>query len=518
MSRTFLRQETQIRQSDVYDDTVTPSLANFETNPTNIETDLNNVRSAIKTIIGKTDWYSVADRSMEGLDTDLADMEGKKVLGRVSLLTDITVTAAQNFELLVAASSETPTLVAAVGANTLGAVVAQSALNGAGFLVHELIEVAGPNAIAPKNLLVIRDSTTGQPIQTSTGKDIFGLLQYESTGADGAAFNDTSAGARAKISFVIQNAGWDDLIACPVGDIAGKTINYSYVQRTTLDALAEDVFLGTATFTDVSTAVDVTRQNAYNNQGTTPVELANNADLDLATGIEWSIRDDANADLLRVIEGSGGGTTKVQIHSDVDLFDVDAVDVNFSAGIKANTGGTQIDIGVTAGKITSASSMSVETTGGAADLTLKAGLELFLDDANQTGSTWAQTGGIKLSETTAEWDAFEANFGEVSILNALNQAYASAGVVKVYSNVTVTTNADNDVSLSDANLDATLGDLSGGDFVLDHDVFLNGQLLRSGANAAANHDVYPGTDLSIGQLKFEFRVKQNDVLCVMSRA
>ena len=44
------------------------------------------------------------------------------------------------------------------------------------------------------------------------------------------------------------------------------------------------------------------------------------------------------------------------------------------------------------------------------------------------------------------------------------------------------------------------------------------QLLRSGANAAANNDVYPGTSLANGQLKFEFALTTNDVLTVMSRA
>jgi hypothetical protein len=52
----------------------------------------------------------------------------------------------------------------------------------------------------------------------------------------------------------------------------------------------------------------------------------------------------------------------------------------------------------------------------------------------------------------------------------------------------------------------------------DHDIYLNGALLRSGADASANNDVYPGTSLVAGQLKFEFPVKINDVICVISRA
>ena len=77
--------------------------------------------------------------------------------------------------------------------------------------------------------------------------------------------------------------------------------------------------------------------------------------------------------------------------------------------------------------------------------------------------------------------------------------------------------ADNDVSLADGNLSAALGDLSAGVFVDDYDIYVNGQLQLNGANAAANNDVYPGTSLAAGQLKFEFTVKVGDVICVIKR-
>ena len=44
-------------------------------------------------------------------------------------------------------------------------------------------------------------------------------------------------------------------------------------------------------------------------------------------------------------------------------------------------------------------------------------------------------------------------------------------------------------------------------FVDDVDVFLNGVLLRNGADSSANHDVYPGDTPADGDLKFEFIVK-----------
>jgi hypothetical protein len=172
-----------------------------------------------------------------------------------------------------------------------------------------------------------------------------------------------------------------------------------------------------------------------------------------------------------------------------------------------------------ANTVTSGGALSMVST--AADLNLASGLELNLTDSYRAGSTWSLSDGIQLATSSAEWDAFETQFGEVSLLAALTDA-ANPQIVKASANVTSDTSADTDVSLSDGNLDAALGDLSGGDFVGDHDIFYNGVLLRSGANAAANNDVYPGTDLDNSgdaQLRFEFSLKANrGVITVISRA
>lgn len=520
MARTFIRQETQVRQSELYDDTLAAGAA-LESAATNLEMDLNGLRSQLKRAIYADvvgDWFADIPtvngkkRAIAALNTDLDDIEEKKVLYRVEVLTDIAVPALQNYKVLSAAGTETPTQVAAVAGTQDGAVVAQSATSGAGFAAHELTEVAGPNAISPKNLLVVRNAVTGQPIQSS-GRDVYGLLQYESTGVDGAAFNDTSGGNRAKISFVRLNAALDDLEACPVADIAGQSINYSYIRRLKFDSLPEESWLGNASFTDQTASVDVTRQRAYDNQSSTPVNLTTNATLDLeGPGLIWAIRDDLEAPLLRVIEGSAGGTSAVEISSDTDTFDVNAAVNDFAFGLRIATAGQRLNLGETAGLI--------ESTGGN-DLRILGAGELYLDDGNQTGSTWAQTAGIKLSDTTAEWDQFETNYGEVSLLNAINQAKnASTRGNKVYANVTANVNADVDVGGAGggANLDAQLPNLSGGSFLTDFDVFVNGELQRPGANAAANNDYYPGTSLADGQLKFEFRLRVGDVLCVIPYA
>lgn len=512
MARTFLRQETQIRNSDTYDDTVSPTEAAFETNPANIETDLNNIRSQLKTTMGTTNWWDTVTRDVETLDGDLETIETKTFLFRTQILTDITVTAAQNYEVLSVASSETPSQTAAVGAvTTEGAVVA--AHGGSFGTSHSLTEVTGPSALRPDNLCEIRDTTLSEPIISSNGKQIYALLQSE-IATDGHTFNDIDQ--RVQLSFVEENAAGTDLIATAAGDIAGKTINYMYARRYQLQNLTEDAFLS-GVFLDRAANSDVTLDNAIDNQSGAATQ-GQNIDIQMAAATEWAWQDAASADLLRIIEGSSGGTTKVQIHSDVDLYDNDAADNDFANGIAVDSSGTEITIGETTGQIDSAAGLTLKS-GGSGDVTLDATTgDLILIDENYAGGSYDTP--FNLSDSSTEWDDFETNFGEVSLLAALNLAYTSANFTKTFANVTSTTVADTDVGGSGggANLDAQIHDISGGTFVNDHDVYLNGDLLRGGADAAANNDYYPGTSLALGQLKFEFTVKTGDVLCVISHA
>jgi len=510
MARTFIRQDTQIRNSDVYDDTVAAGVT-METAPTEVEADLNAIRSQLKRHTwadAAGNWYddnqtaNAKKRGIAALNVDLDDIEEKRLLFRAQILTDIAVPAAQAYVVLSVAGSETPSQVGAVGAvTTEGAVVAFDA----GFPAASLVEVAGSDALHPKNLLEIRDGTTGDPI-LSSGRTIYGLLQCEAN-VDGQTFNDVAQ--RVQISFVRNNATADDLEQCPAGDIGGQTINYSYVRRVAFDNIPEDAYLSGAFIDDIA-GTTATRQTVYTNQGATPVDVITNSILDLeGAGLTWVIRDDAEAVLFQITEGSAGGSSEVTIGPDTDLYDNDAIDVDFASGVQVASGTTQIDIGVNAGRI---------ETNGAADLIIDGTQELRFDDGNRTGSTWAAD--VKLTETTAEWDAYEVAFGgEVSLFNAIVQA-SKTGTrrTKVYANCTSTTAANNDVGGvgGGANLDAQLPDMSAGAFLTDYDTYLNGELLRPGADAAANNDYYPGTSLVNGQLMFEFSVKVNDVLCVIA--
>lgn len=518
MSRTFLRQDIQIKNSDAYNDSLASGVA-LESTATSIEDDLNGLRSQLAkflNVAGSPNWYDAVptvnskQRSLLQLNTDLNDIEEKRLLCRANVLTDVTVGPGANYVVLNVAGLQAPTRVAAVASTVNGAVVAQSALSGASFLAHELVELAAVSAdpLHPRNLCVIRDANTGQPIQSS-GRDVFGLLQYESTGVDGASFNDVASGNRVKISFVRPNGGFDDLEAVPVADIENRAINYNYVFRINLDAIPEDVFLSDANFVDQSASVDVTLSNAADNQGSTAVAPSTDINIDVANSNFWNFRDASQQNLLQIFSDTVGSGSEVAVTANVDILDVDAIVNDFASGVTVASAGAPIGIGVSSGLI---------GTTGANDMYLRSGAELYLDDTNQVGSTWAQVNGIKLSDTQAEWDAFEAEFGEVSLLNAITSASQTGGGttrVKGVATVTAATiAADSDVSGPSGanNLSADLPAYDLAQFVSTVDVYVNGQLQYNGANASANNDVYPGTNAAIGELRFEYGLITGDVI------
>jgi len=523
MPRTFLRQDTQIRQSDLFDGTLAPG-STLESGAASLEGDLNSLRSQVYNLMKKQvggNWYddlsapsnyptdtpSPSKRGVDNVNTDLREIERKRVLvSAFNYTAAITVTALQNWQVLTLGQLPAQTTAAIGAVTTLGTVAAFNASFGA----HSMAAVAGSGTLAPKNLCEVVDAVTHDPI-LSSGRTIYALFQTESN-TDGSTMSGTTPN-RAQLSFVRINTAGTALEACPVADIAGKVVDYVSVQRKGLSDLNEQDFLRGAS-TDTPASSSTSRQGAYDAQGTTPVELLTNADLDLnSAGIFWRIRDLANADLFTITEGSTGGTTDLTIGTDVDTLNVNAILNNFNKPIKADISGQEIDIGVTTG--------TIESTG-VNDLRLYAANDLFLDDLHQTGSTWTGTSGVRLSAATGEWDTYKTNYGEVSLLNAINQAKNPAAQrgTKVYALVTLLTNADTDVGGvgGGTNLDAQLPNMSGGSFLTSYDVFLNGNLLRPGANSGANHDYYPGTSLANGQLKFEFKVKVNDVLCVIPYA
>jgi len=387
-----------------------------------------------------------------------------------------------DFVVLSVAGSEAPTQTAAVGAvTTEGAVVAFEV----GFPIGSITEVAGPNALSPLNLCLIRKASTGEPIISAAGKEIYGLLQCEDA-VDGHTFDDVNK--RVQISFVEENAAGDNLILVPPEYIGGEVINYQYVRRLEYLNLPEWAFLFRV-FEDQVGGTDVTRQRAYTNQAAAPVNSVTNSTLDLeGPGLYWELRDDLEARLFGIIEGSAGGTSEVQIATDVDTFNVDAQVNDFAKGVTIDSTGNDIAVGVTAGH--------VETTGAAVDLHLQGGREIFLDDTNQTGSGWVQTDGIKLSETQQEWIDFKTAFGEVSLLNAIEQAKSATSRCKTYAavlaaDIVAGTLIEGPGGPGAANTTADLCDYRTSSWVTQVDMYVNGKWQWNGVNLAAAKDNYP---------------------------
>jgi hypothetical protein len=293
--------------------------------------------------------------------------------------------------------------------------------------------------------------------------------------------------------------------------MGGKVFNYCSRERVRLEDLTEADFLKGAIVDTPGASTAVDRQDVYNNQGTTVVDLITNATLDIGTGLDWSLRDVGDNALFTATEGDAGGTGEVEIGAGADTFSVESATNSFTNGASFDDGaaGTTINVGVTANQIDSGGALAVNSAS-ATDLTLFGQGEMILNDGNMTSEgTWTGPG-VKLSETTAEVVAYESAFGgEVSLMNAIVAASISENRNKTVAVVTTNAAADADVGGSGGgtNLDAQLADYSAVTFVDDVDIFLNGVLMRNGVDAAANNDVYPGTSAALGQLRFEFNVK-----------
>jgi hypothetical protein len=495
MPRTKVRQDTQVWNSEAYDDSIAPTQAAFETNPVDAETDLNNIRSMLNELrsVRNDNWWDaltlpttftgdsgIAVRGVQDVAQDLWDTERKRILQRVSVVgASIGPIAVNAQHAVLDAAGELPgnTTIAVGSVNTLGTIAAYAAT----FDSAQLTEVTGGDALTPYNLAKIIDAATRDPITDGSGREVYGLLQSESN-TDGFTATVSSPN-RLQISFVVANSTGDDLELAAAGVMDGKTIDYAPVEQFAFGDMPKHAFLGDA-FVDAGAGA-VNRQQAYNNQGTTPVDLTTNAILDLeSAGIYWEIRDDAEATLFRITEGSAGGTSEVAIGSDVDLYDNDAADVDFASGITARSGGTRpIDVGVQDGII--------ESTAG--DLEIQAATELNFDDGNKPVG-WSRAAGILLSDTAQEWTDFEAEFGEVSLLNAIVQAKQDMERATQWAHVSTADIAANTLITGaggSPNISAQMPDYEGLTFVTDVEVFINGIKQRPGADAAANHDVYP---------------------------
>lgn len=522
MALTLIRPVHDVRNSDTYTDTIAPTLANFETNPTNQEQDLNNLRSMINHLKGLQigNWSDVittpvtfeggAQRGINSINQDLHDYQRKRMLQTVREYgKDITVGGGANFAVLGVGQLPTSLTINTSGGNTLGAM---AAFHSGVFGTHALDVIGGANALEPLNLCTIVDGNTGDAIKSGT-TDVKALLQFE-TNVDPGTASDLAPN-RLQLSFVRANGTLDGLEAVPFADIAGRTINYFYRQQHALQDLPRTALLGDSMGEGVAGST-ISRQTAYDNQGTTVVTLNTNATLDLnSAGIAHTVRDLVGANLFAILEGSGTASSRVTIAGAVDLFSAEAVVNDFANGIQARTTGTRpINIGVNDGQI--------ETIAG--PLELQAATLLAFDDGNKPGS-WVNPPGIDFSLIQADWDDYKTEFGEIPLLRAITLAAQSGGGggpglvrgTKTYADVTVDILANIDAGGvgGGGNLSVQLPDLSIGVFA-QHDIELNGRRQEPGADATADNDYYPGASLANGQTRWEKTLIVGDKISVVT--
>lgn len=194
-------------------------------------------------LIAPSTFENGAKRGIDLVNQDLHDFERKRLLCVKHNLESIDVPLGQNYVILDAAARLPMNLTAAVGAvTTLGTVVA--AHTGT-FGTHSLDVVTGFNALNPKNIVPVVDSTTRDPI-LSSNRQVYGLLQSENA-TDGHTILANTPN-RLQISFVRLDSVGGTLEAVPVSDIEQVDFTYAAVERIGLEDFDEQVLLPGALF------------------------------------------------------------------------------------------------------------------------------------------------------------------------------------------------------------------------------------------------------------------------------
>jgi len=504
-------QKYQIRKANTFDDTLNnTAIAGIESSAVDDEDFQEGILSRLRQLLqGDTgNWHDAVEGTAtdpRSLKTLTDDIYYKKELRFRTVLTDVTVGGSDDYVVLSVSGSEAPNTTAAVGAvSTLGAVVAQAGTFGQ----NDLAEVAGLNSIRPKNLCLVRDSSSHEKL-LSSGREIFALIQSE-IATDGHTFDDTTQ--QVQLSFVRENSTGDDLEACPAADIQGKTINYQWPRRIDFKDINEQDGLGWD-FGDPTAGGGTTSLNQAYQAGSTITVQTAEGDLifnlsEDTTQFEVQRNGSSFFTLLR------NDTTGDKLTLDADDLDVNLTNpADFDKGVKVATGTQTINVGNTAvGQIDSTAIKLAATTG---DATIQAAVDVEFTDARDTalpltdataGSIAGLPGGpyasisaaIRAALTAADLDVF---------VQTLGSAYAQDA------NIPGSGNWSPALDLSARTLDMNSGAIANVDTML----FLNGRLLHGG-NGTTNNDVYIGDTPANGDLKVDFPkgVKAGDVFIAVS--
>lgn len=397
-----------------------------------------------------------------------------------------------NWKVLSAAGTETPSRDVSTVATTPGAVCAE--LGASELNTHKMTEIAGSNALNPLNLCIVFDATTGDPLLSSY-RQIYALLQVEDGAVDGDPFDD--ANNQGQLSFVRPNATYDDLEACPIADIAGKSINYCYADRELLSAWSPQDFRRSAILVDLAApGVAQSLDIAYNGGSQVAVDDTN-VDWRLTDTKHFYISDSTGADkILDVAAASGGDTISIDAPGNITIVDGDIA------------GGTN-----------KATWNSVEVGGATGQVASTGGADLVLVGADDITFTTVRQSALPLDDVTA---------GPISALTGGPFTSVSAAIKYAIEhgvdfNLGVTVLASNygrDVNVPGGAGGLNIGSPHSIDMntpgTVDTFLFLNGRLLYGG-NGTTNNDVYAGTTPANGDIKFDFPagVRTGDVVIAL---
>lgn len=456
-------------------DALDPS--DHDANAVTIKDSLDFVCSQLADMLGEVNWTDAPDLS-------IASMAAKKWLDDYLALrdylhlgADVAVPASQNYVVLSAASSETPSRNVAIVSTTKGAVAAE--LAGA-VGSHALTEVTGANALNPYNLCIVMDASTGDPIK-SANRQVYALLQVDNGAVDGDPFDDS--GNQGQLSFVRPNATYDDLEACPVADIESTSIIYAYADREALNLWDPSDFRRSSVLVDLAAAgVSVTMDIAYDGGSTVNVDNTN-VDFRLTDTKHFYISDSTGAAHILDVHAEAAG---------------DAIGINAPGGISISAGDisapsnkatfNSVEVGGAAGRVAS-------TTGdldlrGADDITFVTVREttpLPLDDAT-TGAISALEGGPHASVSAAIKYAIDHGMDfNLGVYQVSGGPYTQGTNIPAAAGISIASPHSLDMNTPSG---------------VDTFVFLNGRL-QWGGNGTTKNDVYAGDVPGNGDLKFD---------------
>jgi hypothetical protein len=460
MSRSFIRQDIQVRPSDVYDDTF--AMVNAETNAVNIEDDLNYLRSQEKVITGMPNWFDPPADSF-----GLKAIHDKRFTLWNQKADAVTVGVADNFVLLTGATK--PSGKIAIGSTVLGTITGA------------LLGTIGQNDLVmfpdKSNVVEVREHSTKNPLYTIESvqgaedqRQIFGLLQVGSAATEGNTFGDTASDDQAQISFVYFDAVTGDVTACPTAAIEGKVIEYSFRARTDFYSLPENAYDQQITFVDNFGISIVELQDAYKNgNGVITLTSGKNLDIDLASNANFTIVNGAgnvlSTDKNTSITNSGY-SINLQNQKEMRLSELATNGTNFT-GFKAPAS-LAADVMYT-----------MPSADGSAGQVLS---------TNASGTlSW-----VNPDAATAKMVLIKTSVGDIAANTSINITDA------------VTFTVVNPDSLTMGAVDTA--------WVKNYDVFLNGELMLS--DVAGADDVYY---VDSTHIKFTMKIRKNDIITIIRR-